>query len=68
MYENDHDPPHVHVFKDGKPIGRFDLVTQSFLPGSDESHLGRVRRALKKTGLIGEAKHGAQEGTESEQE
>jgi hypothetical protein len=37
LYEHDHPPLHVHVFKDSREVARF---------------VGRVRKALKSAGLI----------------
>ena len=52
IYDNDHWPPHVHVFKDGHGAGvlvaRVNLMTGSLMDGSDKRHAGRIRKALKK--------------------
>lgn len=52
MYENDHRPLHVHVFKDGRLVARYDLEHGCFMEGSDERHHGRVLSALEQAGLI----------------
>ncbi len=52
MYSNDHPPLHVHVFKDGRLVARYDLESGRFMPGSDERHAGRILRSLRRAGLI----------------
>ena len=51
MYETDHPPRHVHVFKDRKQVARFDLENEEFMDG-DSRHFGRIKKALRKAGLI----------------
>ena len=52
MYKNDHAPLHIHVFKDGHEVARYDLENNVFMNGSDPRHFGRVIRALIQAGLI----------------
>jgi len=52
LYSTDHPPRHVHVFKDGLLVARFDLDHGCFMPGSDRHHFGRVRRALMEIRLL----------------
>jgi hypothetical protein len=52
MYENDHPPLHVHVFRDSRLVARCDLEHRCFMAGSDERHFGRVLNALSEAGLI----------------
>ncbi len=52
LYAVDHPPLHVHVFKDGRLVARFDLEGQEFMPGSAPRHTGRIRKALKRAKLI----------------
>jgi len=52
MYENDHPPLHVHVYKDKRLVARYDLEHRCFMDGSDERHYGRVLNALGAAGLI----------------
>jgi hypothetical protein len=52
MYENDHPPPHVHVFKDGTLVDRYDLESGAFMDGTVGRHRGRVLRAMRTLGLI----------------
>ena len=52
MYGSDHPPLHVHVFKDGREVARYDLEHGAFLAGSDPRHHGRILRALREVGLI----------------
>ncbi len=49
-WDSDHRPLHVHVYKDGRCVGRFDLEHQVFMD-IDRRHRGRVLRALNKAGL-----------------
>ncbi len=51
-YETDHRPLHVHIFKDGREVARFDLENHELMDGSDPRHAGRIVRALKAVGLI----------------
>ena len=53
MYQNDHRPLHVHVFKDGAEVARFDLENGEFMAGSEPRDFGRIRRALTQGGLLG---------------
>ncbi len=52
LYLNDHPPPHVHVFKDGVLVARYDLQNLRFMPGSQPRHFGRVTKALRDAGVI----------------
>lgn len=51
LHKTDHPPVHVHVYKDGCEVAKFDLESQSFMSG-DARHFGRVRKVLKDLGLI----------------
>jgi hypothetical protein len=53
LYQKDHPPLHVHVFKDGREVARYDLEHGLLMEGSDSRHLGRIVRALRRAGLIG---------------
>jgi len=52
MYERDHPPLHVHVFRDGREVARFDVENRRFMDGSDSRHAGRIERALEQVGLL----------------
>ena len=52
LYPNDHPPPHVHVFKDGILVARYDLKNRRFMAGSEPRHFGRIEKALRGAGLI----------------
>lgn len=52
LYANDHPPIHVHVFKDGVLVARYDLQNGRFMPGSEKRHFGRITKALRDAGLI----------------
>ena len=51
MYDTDHPPMHVHVFKDTREVARYDLENGEFMDG-DPRHFGRIRKALRQAGLI----------------
>lgn len=51
LYETDHRPLHVHVFKDRVLVARYDLEQKRFMDG-DVRHQGRILRALRQVGLI----------------
>lgn len=50
-YKNDHPPYHVHVFKDKKFLGRFDIVHQRPMDPRLKVE-GTLRKALKKGGYL----------------
>lgn len=52
MYQNDHPPSHVHIFKDGRQLDRYDLENKVFMDGTVGRHRGRVLTALRNVGLI----------------
>ncbi len=52
MYENDHRPLHVHVFRDGGELDRYDLEKGEFMDGTIGRHRGRVTKAMRAAGLI----------------
>ena len=51
IYETDHPPRHVHVFKDRDQVARYDLEHGRFIDG-DTRHFGRIIQALRQAGLI----------------
>ena len=51
MYENDHRPLHVHVFKEYAQVARYDLENGRFMDG-DRRHFGRILAALRQARLI----------------
>lgn len=52
MYQSDHPPLHVHVFKDGELLDRYDLEHGRFMDGTIGRHRRRVLAALRAVGLI----------------
>jgi hypothetical protein len=52
MYDRDHPPPHVHVFKDYVLLDRYDVANGRFMDGTIGKHRGRVLKALRALGLI----------------
>ena len=51
IYQNDHPPLHVHVFKEGRLLDRYDLENGRFMDGTVGRHRGRVLAALSRIGL-----------------
>lgn len=47
LYAYDHPPLHVHVFRDGRPIGRYDLEADCWLDEPVPRHRDRARRAVR---------------------
>lgn len=52
MYQNDHPPLHVHIFKDGKQLDRYDMENGKFMDGTVGRHKGRVLQAMQEVGLL----------------
>jgi len=51
IYKNDHRPYHVHIFKDSKELGRFDIENQKSMDEQLKIE-GQLRKALKKGGYL----------------
>jgi hypothetical protein len=51
MYANDHPPLHVHIFRDGKQLDRWDIEHQQWMDGTIGGHHGRALEALRACGL-----------------
>lgn len=52
-YEADHRPYHVHIYKDGKELGKFDIENQE--PMTTKlviTKSGKLRRALRAGGYL----------------
>lgn len=49
-YSGDHGPKHVHIYKDRKLVGKFDIDHQIFLGNLEMSK--RLRKALKELEYI----------------
>jgi hypothetical protein len=52
MYENDHPPRHVHIYKDGEEPDRYDLEHDEFMDETIGRHRGRVIRVMRQAGWI----------------
>jgi hypothetical protein len=46
-YANDHPHQHVHVYRGGRQLDRFDLTSRRFLDGTIGAHRGRVLKVLR---------------------
>jgi hypothetical protein len=53
LYQNDHPPLHIHIFRDNQQLDRFDLESGQFMDGTVGRHAGRVLQAMRDVGLIG---------------
>ena len=53
LYEHDHPPLHVHVFRDGRLVARFDLENQEFMTLRSPRQRPSILRALRSAGVIG---------------
>ena len=51
QYSTDHDPPHVHVFEDGKRILKFDIEAWTTMEGKMTAKARRALEALRKEGV-----------------
>ncbi len=51
-YLTDHDPPHVHVFKDGKRILKFDIESWRMMEGKMTSNARKALEALRREGVL----------------
>jgi hypothetical protein len=53
-YSMDHDPPHVHVFEDGKRTLKFDIEAWRAMEGKMTPRARRALEALREEGVLGE--------------
>lgn len=53
-YISDHPPPHVHVYRNGKAIGKFNLIDESPIKGVFSKKLILLIRELKQEGVFNE--------------
>ncbi|MBZ5497649.1 MAG: DUF4160 domain-containing protein [Acidobacteriia bacterium] len=51
-YLTDHDPPHVHVFQDGKRILKFDIESWLVMEGKMTSNARKALEALRRDGEL----------------
>ena len=54
IYSHDHPPLHVHVFKDGHLVAKYDLEGLAFMKLRAPRQQASILRALRRAGLIGE--------------
>ena len=52
-HKNDHPPWHVHIFKDGRELGRYDLENGRFMDWRGR-RTRVVLAAMRQVGLIGQ--------------
>lgn len=52
QYATDHDPPHVHVYRDRKLIAKVVIPDGTFMFLTSKSHRGRILAALRQCDLI----------------
>ena len=53
-YSTDHDPPHVHVFEDGRRILKFDIESWTIMEGKMTAKARKAIEALREEGEFGE--------------
>jgi hypothetical protein len=51
-YSMDHDPPHVHVFQDGKRILKFDIEAWAVMEGEMMPKARKAVEALRREGAF----------------
>ena len=51
-YSTDHDPPHVHVFQDGKRILKFDIENWRVMEGSLTPSARKALEGLRREGEL----------------
>jgi hypothetical protein len=51
-YATDHDPPHVHVFEDGRRTLKFDIEAWTAMEGKVTAKARRALEALREEGEI----------------
>lgn len=51
-YKGDHSPRHVHVYRDGKAVLKWDLENEKEMTGKASKRLLRLIRELQKEGLL----------------
>ncbi len=51
-YLTDHDPPHVHVFQDGKRILKFDIQSWRVMEGKMTSNARKALEGLRREDLL----------------
>ena len=52
QYATDHDPPHVHVYRDRRLMAKVSIPDGVFICCADRRHEGRILAALRKHDLI----------------
>jgi len=48
----DHDPPHVHVFQDGKRILKFDIEGWQVMEGKMTTNARKALEGLRREGFL----------------
>lgn len=51
-WKGDHDPPHVHVFRDGKLVVKWDLEAGRTMKGKASRKIRRLIRELQEEGRL----------------
>jgi hypothetical protein len=51
-WKGDHDPYHVHVFKDGKEIAKYNLEDNALMSGKINRKILKLIKELKKEGKL----------------
>lgn len=53
-FRGDHPPPHVHVFKDGKLMAKYDLENRRLMEGRINKRISKILDQLIKEGIFHE--------------
>ncbi len=53
-YIGDHTPPHVHVYRDGRLIVKWDLLNEAALFGQSNANIVKLVNELKNEGRFDE--------------
>jgi hypothetical protein len=54
QYSTDHDPRHVHVFKDGARVLKFDIESWAVMEGKMTPKTRRALESLRREGMFDE--------------
>lgn len=51
-WSGDHDPPHAHVYRDGRLVLRWNLETNTIIDGVASRRIVRIIEELRSKGLL----------------
>lgn len=50
--KGDHDPPHVHIYRDGKMVAKFDLQRWGAMAGKVDRRIRQILQQLRDEGRL----------------